>query len=121
VFKNQDRFSRARLGDQLQFAADGEIIMVAVNDVGVRDLQFGQGFNARGLDELKMRLVPAGGEKFPRGGLRCRINGGEPAVHAPGIRAQFLGERAVFGTDFNDAPRPGQFERRQDDLAKIGE
>ena len=119
VQEQQRQLAAGPLGDQAQLLADREVVVVAVDDHGVGELEPRQRVVAGLDDQLQLG---AGPRELEQPIARRRVDRGDP-LDAGRCRPaeQLLGEQAVLRADLGDRAHLRGFQRPEDDLAEVRE
>ena len=107
------------LAHQPQLLAHGEVVVVAIDDHRIGQVQCGEGGVAGLHDQLELGAALGElGEPGPRGG----VDRGDPlGAVALGPGEQLAREEPVLGPDLGDRARARSIEAGEDDLAHVRE
>ncbi len=98
------------LGDDLELPAEREVVVVPVEDDGVRHVDLAKNVVRRLTPKRQLRVRLGHREQL---GGRRGIDRGDLGAGAPGPVQEHLGERAAKRADLEHGPRPGRIETRQ--------
>jgi hypothetical protein len=104
--------------DQLEVLADGVVVVVAVEDHGIRKLDMAKRLVAALIQELELRVLV---RELHELALRVWIDRRDPCIPARTPGEQLAGQAAGERADLRNGPRPCRIEARKHDLRQVGE